>query len=387
LNILIFAHDCGLRGAERVAADQAEALIRRGWKVTVVVPCKNGGLAEFLLKRGIDIVHVRYSSWFGPGRLRGRAYRILLNLLAIPRLLSIIRSVQPDVIHVHSIACGVGAIAARLSKSPCIWQIHETGPFGTSSDRGFFDLGERLSLKLMRWTNCRMLAVSSRVASLYERKFRAASVGVLYQAVELNNFDSPDDWLPLKRLTSWPGPKLLIVGAISLLKDQLTAVRAMPEILKAWPNAGLFLIGDNSVELGNTISATALELRVQDQVVQLGTLTNAATAIASADCCLVTSLDEGFGRVTIEAMLSTTPVIASDVAINREVAGDTNADFFSPSDPISLAAAVNDSLKRSERERSDKLTRALAFASQKFNTEAATDALEIELIACINRSA
>ena len=303
MNILIFAHDCGLRGAEKVAADQAEALTRRGWKATVVVPCRTGGLADVLCGRGIDCVHVRYYHWFGTGSLRGRAYRTLSNIVAIPRMLRIVRSVQPDVILVHSIACGVGAIAARLSGTPRIWQFHETGPYGRSSDRGYFDLGERLSVRVIRWADCRLLAVSSRIADLYERKLGVAPVRVLYQAVDMNDAHPASDALALARLSSWLGPKLMIVGSLSPLKDQSTAVRAMPQILEALPDAGLFLVGDDPVGTGAEIAALARDLGIADKVVHLGTLANAAAAIARADCCIVTSLDEGFGRVTIEAIL------------------------------------------------------------------------------------
>ncbi len=387
LNILIFAHDCGLRGAEKVAADQAEALTRRGWKATVVVPCQAGGLAECLRRREIDCVHVRYCHWFGTGSLRGRAYRTLSNIVALPRMLRIIRSVQPDVILVHSIACGVGAIAARLSGTPRIWQFHETGPYGTSSDRGYFDLGERLTVRAIRWTNCRLLAVSTRIADLYERKLGVAPVRVVYQAVEVDDAHPASDAMALARLSSWPGPKLMIIGSLSPLKDQSAAVRAMPQILEVWPDAGLFLVGDDPLGTGTEINTLAHDLGISDKVVYLGTLANAGAAIAHADCCIVTSIDEGFGRVTIEAMLSESSVVAADVEINREVAGEGNADFFTPSDSRSLAAAINTVLARPEPNRRAKLTRANSFARQKFSSTVATDALEAELLACLDRSA
>lgn len=300
-------------------------------------------------------------------------------------MLRIVRSVQPDVILVHSIACGVGAIAARLSGTPRIWQFHETGPYGTSSDRGYFDLGARLSVWTISWANCRLLAVSYRIADLYERKLGVAPVRVLYQAVNINNEHPTSDAVALARLSSWSGPKLIIVGSLSPLKDQSTAVRAMPQILEAWPDAGLFLVGDDPVGTGAEIAALAHDLGIADKVVHLGTLANAAAAIARADCCIVTSLDEGFGRVTIEAMLSETPLAVADVEVNREVAGKGNADFFTPSDPLSLATAVNKVFARPEQSRRERLTRAELFARQKFSSTAATDALEAELLACLDR--
>lgn len=385
MNVLIFAHDCGLRGAERVAATQAEALLERGWMVTVVVPCTTGGLAEFLRKKGVNVIHVRYFGWIGPGTLKGRAYRIFQNALAIPKLIKVVRTIKPDIVYVHSIACGVGAIVARLTKIPCLWQIHETGPCGTSSERGAFDLGEQLSLNIMRWANCQMLAVSEKVAHLYERKLTTEQVGVLYQAVDVDQSIEAVDVKSLGRLSSWSGPKLVVVGSISELKDQMTAVRAMPEILRNAPNAGLFLIGDDPNGLALEIFETAQKLGVQRHVVHLGLFANAASAIACADCCIITSVDEGFGRVTVEAMLSETPIVASDVAVNREVAGDTNADYFEPSNPASLAYAVTKILNLNEAELRDRLIHASLYAREKFNRRAATNELENKLLTCVKR--
>ena len=386
MNILIFAHDCGLRGAERVVADQAEALIGRGWTVYVMVPCKHGGLTELLQARGVNCVHVKYYSWIGPGTFKGRAFRILMNLIAIPRLLLIIRSLKPDIVHVHSIACGVGAIVARLSNTPRIWQVHESGPYGRSSDRAFFDLGERLSHRLVRWTNCCIYGVSSEIANLYNKKLGVAGIGVLIQAVVLNQIDAEADAPALARLHSWLGRKLVIVGSLLPLKDQITAVRAMPRILRDWPDTKLFLIGDDPLDMSVEIAGIARDLGIQDKIVEIGKLANAAPAIRCADCCLITSLDEGFGRVTIEAMLCETAVIAANVGVNREVAGDGNADFFEPSDPESLAAAVSELFMRPQAEQRNQLARALSYARHKFSTEAATDALEAELLACLKLS-
>lgn len=383
--IAIVAHDCGLRGAERVVAEEATLLRSRGWDVTVLVPCGHGDLSGYLQSQSVRVVVIRYYWWMGPGRFLGRGRRILGNLLALPRLIRLFRSGGFDIVHSHSIACGIGAVAARLAGVPHVWHLHESGPYGTSSDRPSFDLGERLSVVLARWTNSHFLAVSSTIARLYERKLGLPQVSVVYQAVGLERSSAVGP--AMARLSSWPGKMLVIVGSIVPLKDQKTAVRAMTAIVKAWPGTGLFLIGDDPLGMGSEIDALARELGVADNVVRLGTMANAAPAIAAADGCIVTALDEGFGRVAVEAMLTETPVISADVAVNREVAGEGNADFFAPSDPLSLAGAVNTVFERPEQNRRERLARAKSFARQKFSSTAATDALEAELLACLDRPA
>ena len=321
----------------------------------------------------------------GPGNFSGRVKRILGNLIALPQLLWILNSGRFDLVHVHSIACGIGAIAARLSNVPHIWHLHEPGPYANSDDRPIFDIGESLSIALANWTKSRFVAVSASVARLFEQKFELSEIGVLYQSISTNPGIAVSDMPTLEQITNWSGRKLVIVGALQTWKDQKTAVHALPTIIKDSPGTGLFLIGDDSVGLGYEIDALARELGVSDNVFRLGTMANATPAIAAADACIVTALDEGFGRVAVEAMLSKTSVISADVTVNREVAGDGNVDFFEPSDPQSLAATVSKVFKRSCVENDKKLTRALIYASEKFSLEVAADALETELLACLNR--
>lgn len=383
MKILILAHDCGLRGAERVVAEEAQELIRCGWDVLVVIPCRSGGLSNYLLEKHIPFVYISYFGWIGPGHFLGRSKRIIENLIALPRLLVLIKTQKPDIIHVHSIACGIGAIASRLAGVPNVWHLHEPGPYAISSDRPVFDLGERAATVIARWCKSRFVAVSKSIACIFEKKLRIDEVGVVYQPIELNAAVAPSDTDQMEKITAWRGRKLIIVGALILWKDPLTAVRAMADIVQNWPGVGLFMVGPDPIGVGAEIDDLARDLGISKNVIRLGAMTNAHPAIRAADACIVTAVDEGFGRVQVEAMLSETPVLAADVPVNREVAGKDNVDFFAPSDPKALAAAVLSLFARPEAEQRDRRNRSLDYARGRFSPEATANALETELIALI----
>lgn len=62
-------------------------------------------------------------------------------------------------------------------------------------------------------------------------------------------------------------------------------------------------------------------------------------ALASATALVSASRQEGFGIPLVEAMAEGTPIVVSDIPVFHEIGGDV-AEYFDPSDPAALAAAV-----------------------------------------------
>ncbi|MBP1300283.1 glycosyltransferase involved in cell wall biosynthesis [Curtobacterium sp. 1310] len=93
-----------------------------------------------------------------------------------------------------------------------------------------------------------------------------------------------------------------------------------------------------------------------------------ATALATA------SFDEGFGIPLVEAMGVGTPVVVSDVPIFREIGGDA-AEYFDPSSPSAVAAAVRRLEDRWDEASRASLERAARFRWQD-SAEQVTRAVE-----------
>ena len=71
-------------------------------------------------------------------------------------------------------------------------------------------------------------------------------------------------------------------------------------------------------------------------------------AYSGADLTVLPSFEEGFGLPVIESMACGTPVACSNTASLPEVAGDA-AEYFVPSNPESIAAAIEDVVLSQER--------------------------------------
>ena len=107
------------------------------------------------------------------------------------------------------------------------------------------------------------------------------------------------------------------------------------------PNTQLCIVGQiQSADYRSLIRT--INRGTRKVVVELGYVseTHKRAVIESASCVLVPSFAEGFGLPIAEAMLADTPVACSDIPLFHEVAGAA-AEYFDPTDPASIAGAVN----------------------------------------------
>jgi glycosyltransferase involved in cell wall biosynthesis len=108
---------------------------------------------------------------------------------------------------------------------------------------------------------------------------------------------------------------VLVVSRLEAEKNVADAIRAMPEVLKAQPSAGMLIVGDGSQ--GELLRSLAKNLGVDKRVVFAGTQ-NPFPFYKAADVVVVTSDFEGYGMVTVEALLVGCPVVSYDVGIAQE---------------------------------------------------------------------
>jgi glycosyltransferase involved in cell wall biosynthesis len=123
-------------------------------------------------------------------------------------------------------------------------------------------------------------------------------------------------------------------------RDLLSAIEiaqsGLPE--DAQP-AKFWLIGDGPLRA--ELETQWKSIRCCHQVEFLGTLPNAAAAIAAADALVLPSHFEGMPNVVLEAMALGTPVIATRAGGTVELErNEPTIGWAQPSDPASLAAAI-----------------------------------------------
>jgi glycosyltransferase involved in cell wall biosynthesis len=136
-----------------------------------------------------------------------------------------------------------------------------------------------------------------------------------------------------------------VIGNIKEWKGQEVAVRAMREVIDVYPQTVCLLIGDtseNDLDYKIRLKSIIKELGLESNIIFTGHVKNVPDYLNVLDIMLHTSIDpEPFGRVLIEAMSLSKPLIASnDGAIPEIVEHGKSGLTFTPGDHKHLAESI-----------------------------------------------
>lgn len=259
-------------------------------------------------------------------------------------LIRLCRRLQPHIMHTHTSKAGLlGRWAALMARVPLI--IHTPhghvfwGYFGTAKTALFIfleRLAARFTKRLIMLTKQEMMDhLSVNIAP--KQKFT-----VIHSGVDFRPFRSiTDDPTDLRKLFNIP-PNAIVVGSVGRLtqiKGHHFLLEAMGRLAPRLPNLTCVLLGDG--ELRQDLEDLASRLGIRDRVLFLGWRADVARIISLFDIFAFPSLNEGMGKVLIEAMALDKPIIASAVGgITNLITQDENGILVPPGDAEILAKAI-----------------------------------------------
>ena len=167
------------------------------------------------------------------------------------------------------------------------------------------------------------------------------------------DFSAPEQSVP-----EIPGRKYILdINRYERYKNAETLIRAFYQLKDTIPHI-LYLKGDkNNVEDRSVLEKLVAELGLEDRVVfdmVIRTEGEMRYLYSHADLFVSPSLKEGFGWTPIEAAISRTPVLVSDIEIFKEITCD-KIPRFNPHSPEDLAAHILETLNNppSEQEKTE----------------------------------
>jgi glycosyltransferase involved in cell wall biosynthesis len=135
---------------------------------------------------------------------------------------------------------------------------------------------------------------------------------------------------------------LFFAGRISKIKGLLTLVKSLKSVQNK--NWALDVLGDGPLK--PQLKELVREAGLEDRITLHGFRDDVPEFISRCDLCLCPSLDEGFGLILLSALMSGTPVLASDIPATRELtslAGENpGGELLPPGD----AGAWTDAIER-----------------------------------------
>ncbi|MBI4552246.1 MAG: glycosyltransferase family 4 protein [Candidatus Latescibacteria bacterium] len=266
-----------------------------------------------------------------------------------------LRRSRPDLVHTHSSKAGiVGRLAARAAGTPVI--VHAPhghvfyGYFGRLATHAFI-LAERLTA---RWTD-RIITLTEleKQDHLRVRIGRPEQFVPIPCGIDLSRFSAAEQEGRTLRegLQLRPGELLVLwAGRLVPIKGCDAFLRACTIVVRQHDTARFVIVGDGP--LAESLRKMASRLGLDDRVRFVGYRSDIPAWMWAADVFVLSSLNEGLGRVLLEAMACQTPIVATDVGGVSEIVqtGETGL-LVPPADPERLAEGILTLLRETERAR------------------------------------
>lgn len=273
-----------------------------------------------------------------------RKIQPLSDFHAFIDLVKIFREEKPHIVHTHTSKAGIlGRWAAFLTGVPVIIHTPHGHVFW-----GYFHkyvtliyvLLERLTAKIT--DSIITLTEQEKRDHLRFQIAREYKFSVIHSGVEVNKFfHVPQNSTEIKLKLGIAKESFVIgtVGRLTHIKGQRYLIEAAARILTARRDMVFIILGDG--ELMTDLRMLAHTLGIKEKVLFLGWRSDVAEIISTFDVFVLPSLNEGMGKVLIEAMAVGRPIIASDVGgIPDLVIHDKNGLLVPPADPESIAMAI-----------------------------------------------
>jgi glycosyltransferase involved in cell wall biosynthesis len=285
---------------------------------------------------------------------------------ASARLADLAQAHHVDVVLTNTITMPAGSFAARRSRVPHAWYLHE---YGRLDHQQIFHWGEWSSVRAISVLSARVLVNSETLKLHYAQSIPGSKIVVVPYSVEVPSM-----------ATAAPAAngrfRLILLGEKKAGKGQHDAVRALACLNARGLRCELALVGGADPAYEASLRREATTLGLESQIDFIDFDPDRFDRLSRADVALMCSRFEAFGRVTVEAMKLGRPVVGARAGATPELVRDgENGLLYRVDDPEDLAAKV-EILYRDPDLRRSMGARGRAWANMNFTRERYGLALE-----------
>ncbi|WP_248927135.1 glycosyltransferase family 4 protein [Paenibacillus hamazuiensis] len=310
MNIAFYNHTSVVSGAEISLLLTARNLSKA--RPFLFVP--EGELLERAKESGLPVISIpSYRA-----RLSKNPFRLAKDMLGMAwagyKFAQTIRRHEIDLIHANSLRAGIMAVLfSWLHRRPVIWHVRDIPPQGV--------VGRGIN-QLAKWTVQALVGISQSVLAGFDQKKLGDKLHLVHNGVELQEIAAIERLRYKKNIrqelnTPMQSHAMVIIGQITPWKRQIDAIRAAYELRQAGHDVHLWVVGEakfrqENIEYMEKLKRLASDLGIEDRVRFTGFRNDVLEICCAADLLFLCSDSEPFGRVIIEAMSQSIPVVGTN---------------------------------------------------------------------------
>jgi len=219
-----------------------------------------------------------------------------------------------DVIHANSLRAGImAALFTWWHRRPLIWHAQDIPPKGM--------IGSWIN-RLAQFTVKAIICISDSVLRGFDQRKLADRLHLVHNGVRIRSLSELERRKVKKRMraelaTPLSSKLVVIIGQITPWKRQADALHAVGKLLKKGHDVYIWVVGEAKFREENSVYWESLRrqtvgMEMQDRVKFTGFRDDVLEICCAADLLFLCSDNEPFGRVIIEAMSQSVPVVATN---------------------------------------------------------------------------
>lgn len=263
---------------------------------------------------------------------------VFRNVLSVVRIMRFIRQHRIDIVHTHGGIAGLwGRIAASLCNCTVIHTLHGIHylHYRNPAAKMVYQVLERLLSRITDLVIC--VSESDRRAGLRFHLFSDSQSVVIYNGIQ-TRMPKP---VNVRREFGLSAKSAIIVHVARLhyQKSQDVLLRAFSLVIQEIPAARLIVIGDGPLK--TDLMSLTRKLRLESAVYFTGMRPDSREIAAGCDLFVLPSLWEGLPLAVLEAMMSSLPIVATNVdGISEMIQHDREGLLVPPKNDKLLAEAM-----------------------------------------------
>ena len=289
---------------------------------------KDGILKDFLITNKINFIFKPFPYW----KEKKSAILNLIQFLTITIFL-ILKSKELDIDMVHlndGKMRNTWSLAAKILGKRIIFH-----------QRTIFDRS-KLSYLLL-FTPEKIIAISDFVKKSLPHRFNIKTKVIYNPFIPINISSKRDSKITICKKLGLSDENYILsfIGSVTNQKRPIIAIRSLEKLHKKDISSILLFIGNVSPINKKLLIDEAKKYNLEKSIKILGYKKNIELYLKGSDFIVAPAINEGFGRVLIEAMLAKTIVIASNHGGHKEIIKNKiNGILTKPNSPSSMAEAI-----------------------------------------------